>query len=270
MTDPPATLVPFTDYGGYGAVVLALHGHFGSARTFAGLARELAGSVRVIAIDQRGHGQGRKGLRYAPDDYVADAAAFVEARNLAPAIVLGHSMGGVIAYLLAARRPELVRAVIVEDAPAVVPPDVLDVRSWPRRAPSLRALAEAIEAQGISDASYFVESAVRDADGWGLAFDPEEMLASQELLVGDRWADWLAVKQPLLLLHGTNSTVVETGHAREMARRRPETLYRELTGRGHWIHEDDPTAMAAAVASFVTGLLTGAAAPRATNLDARA
>lgn len=269
MTDPPTTTIPFTDYGGDGSVVLALHGHFGSARTFAGLARELTGAVRLIAIDQRGHGHARKGLTYAPEDYVADAAAFVAAQGLAPAVVLGHSMGGVVAYSLAATQPELVRALIVEDAPAVTGPQMLDVRGWPTRAPSLRALGEAIEAQGIPDASYFLESAVRYADGWGLAFDAQELMTSQELLVGDRWDAWLAVRQPTLLLHGTDSIVVETAHAQEMAQRRPGTRYRQLAGVGHWIHDDDPVAMAAEVVSFLGELEEGADAGAA-NEEVRA
>lgn len=269
MTDTPTIAFPFTDYGGDGPVVLALHGHFGSARAFAGLARQLGDAIRLIALDQRGHGQARKRQTYAPEDYVADAAAFVEEQGLAPAVVLGHSMGGVIAYTLAATRPELVRAVIVEDAPAFVPEATLDVRSWPTRAPSLRELGEAIEAQGLPDASYFLESAVRYADGWGLAFDAEEMMRSQAQLVGDRWDAWLAVEQPLLLLHGTESIVLDTDHAHEMVERRPQTRYREFAGRGHWIHDDDAAGVAEAIASFVGELEDGAVDARATTAEAR-
>ncbi|RFS87359.1 alpha/beta hydrolase [Actinomadura spongiicola] len=247
---PSENATPFSDYGGDGPIVVAVHGHFGSARTFAGLAEALAGSVRLIALDQRGHGHARKGVEYACSDYVDDVAAFLEARELAPAIVLGHSMGGVVAYTLAARRPELVRALIVEEGQALVDANTLDTRGWPKRAPSLRALGEAIEAQGMPDASYFLQSAVRYPDGWGLTFDPEEMLRSQELLVGDHWADWSAVKQPTLLLHGTESFVLPTEQAREMARR-PGTRYREFSGCGHWIHDDDPAGVAEAIGNWV-------------------
>lgn len=254
MTDRSPSTAPFTDYGGPGVPVVALHGHFGSARTFAGLARELGDAVRLIAPDQRGHGHAGSRPTYTTDDYVADAAAFVEARELAPAIVLGHSMGGVVAYALAARRPELVRAVIVEDAPAVVGPGMLDVSGWPRRAATVRELCELIEAQGVPDASYFAESAVRFPDGWGLAFDHDELMTSQREHVADYWADWLAVTVPVLLLHGARSFVVETAHVREMVERRPQTTYRELADAGHWIHDDEIPGVAAAIAAFVAGL----------------
>jgi pimeloyl-ACP methyl ester carboxylesterase len=73
-------------------------------------------------------------------------------------LVLGHSLGGITAYQLAARYPELVRALVIEDVGAVmrspeVEHPILDVRGWPTRAPSLVALAEAITARGVPDPS---------------------------------------------------------------------------------------------------------------------
>ncbi|WP_308303794.1 alpha/beta hydrolase [Streptomyces sp. CB02959] len=134
----------YADAGGPGAPVLALHGHFGRARAFAGLAAALAPEFRVIALEQRGHGLSAHADDMSPDAYVADAAAFVRATGLGPLALLGHSMGGVVAFQLAARHPELVRALIIEEAGALnrrpeVAHPVLDVRDWPRRAPTLGA-----------------------------------------------------------------------------------------------------------------------------------
>ena len=102
---------------GAGQPLLALHGHLGSGRVWAPLASALPG-WRVVAPDQRGHGRAGEPGDYSRRAYVADAARLIEELELAPAVVLGHSLGGVNAYQLAAWRPELVRAVIVEDAPA--------------------------------------------------------------------------------------------------------------------------------------------------------
>ncbi|MFC7586169.1 alpha/beta fold hydrolase [Nonomuraea antimicrobica] len=124
-----------------GVPVLALHGHFGRGRAFAALAESLAPRHRVIALEQRGHGHsGRGDGDFSPDAYVADAADFLRGLGLGPVVVLGHSMGGVTAFRLAARHPDLVRALIVEDGGAFnrrpdIPHPVLDVRGWPRRAP---------------------------------------------------------------------------------------------------------------------------------------
>ena len=110
---------------GAGRPLLALHGHLGSGQVWAPLAAALPG-WRVIAPDQRGHGRAEIADDYSREAYVADAARLIETLGLAPAVVLGHSLGGVNAYQLAAWRPELVRAVIVEDFPAELPvrPDI--------------------------------------------------------------------------------------------------------------------------------------------------
>ena len=234
---------------GTGAPLLALHGHFGRGRTWAGLAERLAPAWRVVAPDQRGHGRSSPADGYDRDGYVEDAARTIEALGLAPAVVLGHSLGGVNAYQLAARRPELVRAVIVEDSPADVPPHP-DAGSWaaPRRFASLRQLREHV------DDPYLLESAFEDDDGWGFRFDPDQLDRSRHLLAGDHWSDWLAGDHPVLLLHGLASTRLVTAHAREMAHRRPRTRLVEFPGAGHTIHDDDPEGFALAVASFLAEL----------------
>jgi pimeloyl-ACP methyl ester carboxylesterase len=241
----------YLDTGGDGAPLLALHGHFGRARTFDRLAEALAPARRVVALDQRGHGRSSPAADYDREGYVADAAHAIEALKLAPAVVLGHSLGGVNAYQLAARRPELVRAVIVEDAPAVVPPPahLAAFDGLPRRFTSLRALREA-----IGDEAFLLESAFEDDDGWGLRFDAERLDESRRGLTGDHWADWLAGEHPALLLRGGESDFLSREHAREMTARRPDTRLVEFPGAEHAIHDDDPEGYALAVASFLDEL----------------
>ena len=119
---------------------------------------------------------------------------------------------------------------------------------------ALHGLRRGIEAHGIPDAGYFLESAVEHDDGWGLLFDTDAMMESQEALIGDWWADWLGSDCPALLVHGLDSFVLPTSMARETARRRPGTVLRELPGRGHWAHDDDPDAFAGAVRGFLAAL----------------
>ncbi|MET9965796.1 alpha/beta fold hydrolase [Streptomyces sp. NPDC006356] len=97
----------FLDFGGPGRPLLALHGHFGEGRTFTRLARELGGSLRVIALDQRGHGYSDRPAGFSRAGYVEDAATVLERLGIDDAVVLGHSLGGVNAYQLAARHPGL-------------------------------------------------------------------------------------------------------------------------------------------------------------------
>ncbi|MER7395085.1 alpha/beta hydrolase [Streptomyces sp. NPDC000151] len=248
----------YRDSGGPGPPLLALHGHFGRGRIFAPLAGALSGRYRVVALDQRGHGLSDNGGDFTPEAYVEDAAAFLRTLDLGPAAVLGHSMGGAVAYLLAERHPALVSALVVADMtvrnhePETHP--VLDVTAWPRRAASRAALRAAIEAHGIPDAGYFMDSAVEYADGWGLLFDTGDMMASQRAFTGDFSARWAASRQPALLLRAGESFVLTRGTAQWMADVRPGTLFAELAGCGHWLYADDPEGFARAVGGFLDTL----------------
>jgi esterase len=172
----------YFDAGGDGDGLLALHGHFGRARTFDQLAAALSSEWRVVALEQRGHGLSSPADDYDRAGYVADAAHAVETLGLAPTVVLGHSLGGINAYQLAARRPDLVRAVIVEDAPAVIEPRPDLFTDLPRRFTSLRALREAVD-----DHAGLLESAFEDDDGWGFRFDAAARATSCGATTPARW-----------------------------------------------------------------------------------
>ncbi|MFF3679294.1 alpha/beta fold hydrolase [Streptomyces sp. NPDC002120] len=236
----------YTDFGGPGAPLLALHGHFQDGPAFGDLAREVGPAWRVIALDQRGHGESDRAAEYTRDGYVADAAALLEHLGLGPAVVLGHSLGGVNAYQLAARRPELVRALVVEDIGAVVDGDLSFARAWPRRA----ATREGFLA-GLGSSAPHLEGSVREyADGWGTAFEVEDMVESQRALNGDHWGDWLGVRQPTLLVRGDRSGVLSAEHAREMTVRRAGVRMVELPA-GHAVRVGDPEGYFAAVRGFL-------------------
>ncbi|MCI0396868.1 MAG: alpha/beta hydrolase, partial [Chloroflexi bacterium] len=101
-----------------GPPLVLLHG--GSARwqAFDSIMVELAGEWHVYGPDFRGHGRsGRIPRRYRLQDYTDDTVAFLRQRVAEPAFVVGHSLGGIVALLVAARCPEHVRAVVVGDAP---------------------------------------------------------------------------------------------------------------------------------------------------------
>ncbi|MFF4604494.1 alpha/beta fold hydrolase [Streptomyces sp. NPDC001339] len=253
--------IKYVDFGGDGVPLVALHGAFGRGAIFAGLAEELGSRVRVIAPDQRGHGLSDHTDSYTREDFVEDAVRFVEHLGVAPVVVLGHSLGGITAYQLAARRPDLVRALIVEDVgPVMCRPEiaepVLDVRGWPMRAATRAQLARAIEHAGAPDSGYFMQSAVAVADPgrqgqWRMLFDWDEMMAVQESGLGDWWSDWLASECPALVLHGGRSPLLPGELAREMTARRPHTRLVEFPDAGHWVHDDEQTGMARAVIDFL-------------------
>jgi pimeloyl-ACP methyl ester carboxylesterase len=101
-----------------GPPLVLLHG--GSARWQAALPLipDLAADWHVYAPDLRGHGiSGWVPGQYTMEDYAADVAAFLAGGVRAPAVLFGHSLGGQVAIMVAARHPALVRALILADPP---------------------------------------------------------------------------------------------------------------------------------------------------------
>ncbi|MGW2623117.1 alpha/beta fold hydrolase [Micromonospora taraxaci] len=237
----------YLDFGGSGIPLLALHGHYNEASAFAPLAEALAPRWRVIALDQRGHGESDRAESYGRDDYVADVDAFHRHLGVGPVPVLGHSLGGVNAYQYAGRHPDRVSALIVEDIGAVVDCDWSFTTRLPREAPSREALASALGA-----AAPYLECSFRQLkDGWGFSFDIDDTVTSQKALNGDHWTDWVAVSCPTLLIRGTRSDELAADHAREMIARRPGSAQLVELPAGHVVHHDAQAQFAAAVGAFL-------------------
>jgi pimeloyl-ACP methyl ester carboxylesterase len=126
---PPAELPPartlavpgrgelfLRDTGGDGPVVMLLHGWIVSAdMNWWGAYGDIrAAGYRVLAIDHRGHGRGMRQLEpFRLADCAADAAAALRQLGAAPAIVVGYSMGGSIAQLMARDHPDVVSGLIL-------------------------------------------------------------------------------------------------------------------------------------------------------------
>jgi len=221
------------------------------ATTYASLAVALAPAWRVIALDQRGHGYSSHGRSYTRNDYLGDVAALYSHLGIERAVLLGNSLGGVNAYQFAARHPERVDALVIEDIGAVVADDASFVLAWRGTAPSRDALAERIGPQLLP----YIEGSFRETSkGWTLAFDPQDIVISQQMLNGDHWADWLATDCPTLLIHGRKSPITTASAVEEMEMRRPHTQLVTLDG-GHVVHVDNPIGFTDAVRTFLQGLL---------------
>jgi pimeloyl-ACP methyl ester carboxylesterase len=100
-----------------GEPVLCLHGITDSWRSFEPVLPWLPGEWHTIAFSQRGHGgSARPEGGYRTRDFAADAAALIEALELPPVVLVGHSMGAVNALRLAVDRPDLVRGIVAAGA----------------------------------------------------------------------------------------------------------------------------------------------------------
>ncbi len=241
----------YLDAEGDGSILIALHAHWMEGGTYAQLAATLAPDWRVIALDQRGHGNSDHAKTYTRDDYLGDLGVLVAHLALdQPAVMLGNSLGGVNAYQFAARHPELVRALVIEDIGAVIGDDTSFALPWEGVYETREALVQRVGARFLP---YLQPSFRQTAAGWRLAFAPGDTVASQNFMNGDHWKDWLASACPALLIRGNDSRVTTQAHLEEMASRRRHTRLEVLDG-GHVVHMDNPAGFAQAVRKFLHDL----------------
>ncbi len=240
----------YVDFGGDGKVLACLHGRSGSARNFAPLARALAPDWRVVALDQRGHGWSDHSADGSRAAFVADAAAFLESLGAGAVRLLGHSLGGVNAYQLAAQRPDLVRALIVEDIGCRFDPPPAE-ESWPLRWDTLDEFLAFMRSTPIGMNRLLLDNLVEYEDGWGFRFSDENFRPAREALNGDWSADWAAIACPILLLHGATSWAVTRAEIDRMAALNPRTEVKIFDGAGHVPHDEQPAEFAEAVRGFL-------------------
>lgn len=248
------------DFGGSGPGILLLHGLTGRAANWAESARWLSAYGRVVGYDARGHGYSDKpDGPYDRDAYVGDAAAVIEAVDLAPALVIGHSMGGLTAWQLAGRRPELVRGVVIGDMSAVTRPDGVEAWSkwmadWPVPFPTLADVRAYFGAEHAGEGDSFVEVMAGGPDGWRPLAQVDHVLASLAHWQGrDHRQELSAVRCPALVVTGAQSDQPIDGQ-QEMAELLPDGRWALVPDAGHVLHYDNPAGWRAAVEPFVAEL----------------
>lgn len=148
------------DFGGAGKPpLIILHGLLGSARNWQTAGRDLAAHFHVCALDLRNHGDSFHAREMSYAHMVDDVLAWLGAHGIARAHVVGHSMGGKVAMLLACRHPERVdKLVVVDIAPKAYP------RSHEREFSAMRAL-DLPALASRADAEKQMESRLPD---WGM------------------------------------------------------------------------------------------------------
>lgn len=242
------------DLGGVGPQILLLHGLMGRAATWWPVARWLTGHGHVLGLDARGHGRSEARGPWTTERMAADAAELLD--EAGPAVVIGHSMGGLHGLVLAARRPDLVRALVVEDmAVDFRGRSADDARAWfgalPQPFPSLAAVREAFGHPRPELGDYLTECVEERADGYHLLSRIEDVVEiAAEWAVVDHWATLDAVHCPVLLLEAEQS-VAPPGQMAEMARRLADASHVQVPETGHLLHAAAPAAYRSAVEQFI-------------------
>lgn len=244
------TTLSYLDGGGDRPLIVALHAMWMEARTFEGFAEAMP-EWRVVSMDQRGHGLSDHSVDYSRAAFVDDIAALLDHLGSSePVVLVGNSLGGSNAFIFAARHPDHVRAMVIEESPPEQSEPLEFVLDWRGFFPTREALEQKIGKRlAWSVAPSFRET----ARGWTLAFDPGDLVAMQKVLNGDFWSEWLATDCPALVIKGTQSKAVDGTLLDAMAKRRPNTRLVSLDA-GHVTHHDDAAGFTSAVRAFLRDL----------------
>ena len=268
LIDLPAGRV-FVHRSGEGPPLVLIHGYLVSHYYFKPVIAELGKRFEVIAIDLPGHGESD---RPSPDRFGYDlpaladvVAATLDALGIAKARVWGHSMGGAVALTVAARHPDKVERLLVEDAafyPLPLPLTgklvltPLIGRFIFMNLYSRREFA-GFERTAYSDPSLFSEEAVdyywerfnRAGGRAALYATFKHVIASPD----DRGGDLVRIKAPTLIVWGEDDRIVPVAHGERLAKEIANAKFTVIKACGHVPHEEGVVALLAAAVPFLVG-----------------
>jgi pimeloyl-ACP methyl ester carboxylesterase len=240
-----------TTVGESGPLVAFCHGLFGQGKNWTTIAKAIAEDHRVLLVDMPNHGRSQWTDHFDYVDTADRVAALFSADD--PVALVGHSMGGKAAMVLALRHPELVERLCVVD---VSPVDyqarsefegyieamlAMDLGSLTRREEADAALTDAVPDPTVR--SFLLQNLRRTDDGW--AWQPNLELLGRDLAhLGDWPEEALEGVAPYdgrtLWIAGERSPYVKDEYADAMARWFPRNRKVTIKDAGHWVHSEQP------------------------------
>jgi pimeloyl-ACP methyl ester carboxylesterase len=244
--------------------IVFIHGLGGSQSTWASVLGDFAATLRIIAIDLPGHGGSDKPAPDAADYTIAGLAAaigeLIEKRDLAPAVLVGHSLGGAAALQLALDRPKLVRALALVNSAGLgneISGDLLDrIEAEPSREEARRLLELFFANQRfILDRGVDDMYASRTAPGADEAIKAIAAAAfersGQKLVFIDRLGE---IETPILLIWGELDRVLPARHAVAAMEAHPTAWLEVFEGVGHVPQVEAAAAFTAVVNRWIGAL----------------
>lgn len=243
--------------------IALLHGLLGQGKNLATVAKAVQSNDPGILYDLPNHGRSPWTETF---DYVewADLVADDLRRRLPPGepiTVLGHSMGGKIAMILALRHPDLVRGLVVLD---MAPVDTRGVETFLPLIDALRSIdltrvhfredADRTIADQVPETSvraFLLQNLHRGENGW--RWLPNLDLLADSLDAIGAWPDGVGgpVDTPVLWMRGGRSNYVTQASRPVMRSYFPRASLVTLRGVGHWVHAEDPRSVIEAVDLFL-------------------
>lgn len=255
LTSQDGLSLYFRDYGDATSTrtpVLCLAGLVRNSKDFHDFASRLAVDRRVVCLDYRGRGQSdrdREWRNYRPEFYVGDIADLLIATDLHPAIIVGTSLGGLLAMALAVARPTALAGVVLND----VGPDVdgaglsriiayvtahTPQPDWPSAASALKKNFKNLSITTEEGWMKLARQTYREEPDGTLRydFDPRigRALVAASRSTPDLWPYYRALRRvPTLAIRGELSDVLSAKTFDRMAEEKPDLIRATVAGVGH-------------------------------------
>ena len=255
-------------YESDGPPLLLMHGLTRNSADFEGLAARLAGEYRLIIADQRGRGRSDydpEPENYTPATYVDDMMALINGLQLDELGLIGTSMGGLMAMMMAASQPTRFSSLILNDIGPVVEQKGLDriqsyvgalepFDNWQQAADHCRTVhGDVMAGFRAQDWLGFARRTCQKLPDGRIkfAYDPaisQGLSGSEQTAVPpDLWPMWDQLATiPMLIIHGALSDIISPATIAEMRRRHSGPISAvEVADRGHAPILDEPVALSA-------------------------
>lgn len=251
-----------------GPGVVLLPGPTDSWRSYEPVLDRMPGSIRTIAVSQRGHGDSAKPpTGYRVQDFAADVAPLLDALHLERAVLVGHSASCFVARRVAIDRPERVAGLVLEASPTTLRGDT-------RFAAFVDSVVSDLQDRIDPD---FARSFVADTSSGELDPEVHDRLAGELLKVPARvWREMFTalreyvdldeverIHAPTLLIWGDADALVHRETQDDLAARLPSAELLVYPGVGHTPRWEDPSRFASDVTMFVERLGLGSFSRRA-------
>ena len=246
--------------------LVLLHGYTGHARSWDAFAEAMSKDYRVLALDQRGHGETQWAASdaYGTMEMVEDLGSFVAALGLRDFALLGLSMGGIVAFCYAGRRPsELKKLVIVDIAPEISVDGLKNIQSNvarsdifdSRQAAFARARADNPRPPEDHHRYRVDYSLMRTGDGrWTYRYDRalrDPNNRREGVPAEHGWQLVANIDVPTLQIRGELSDILSRPVAERFVREVPDGRLIEIPGSGHPVPLDRPQEFLTAVQTFL-------------------
>lgn len=250
--------IHYTRTGGDKPTLVLLHGLTANGACWTGLAHVLEKEYDIIMPDARGHGESSvPDYGYQYEDHANDVIGLINSLLLRPPVLLGHSMGGMIAAVVANRSPKLLRGLILADPTFLSAKVQREVRDSDVGDQHRQILGKSLE-ELVADLRSRHPNRSSDTIGLIARARLQTSMAAFDVLTPPN-PDYRklvsAIDVPSLLVFGDKG-VVSSDVAEELQRLNPRFQVEQIPGAGHGLHYDQPERFAAIIGSFMRSIGT--------------